>query len=101
MTLLLGTLCKSFLAPRELPRVPQPHGSTVSGAAAGRAGVVAQGGGTGWWHGVVALGGGAGWWHIVVAHCGGTVQCMPWSTEAAAEAVMPYTDPRLSLPPGF
>lgn len=88
MTLLLGALRKSLLAPRELPRVPQPHGSTVSGIAAGRTGVVAPGGGTGWWHGVVA-------------HCGGTVQCMPWSMEAAAEAVMPSMDPRLSLPLGF
>lgn len=80
MTLLLGALRKSLLAPRELPRVPQPHGSTVSGAAASRAGVVAPGGGTGWWH---------------------IVECMPWSTEAAAEAVMPSMDPRLSLPLGF
>gem|GEM_PF-4015036 len=39
---------------------------------ADRQGVVAQGGGTRWWHEVVAQGGGTRWWHEVVARGGGT-----------------------------
>lgn len=65
--------------------MPQPHGSTVSGVAAGRTGVVASGGGTGWWHGVVAHCGGTLWWHSAVhalVHGGSSEGVMPSMDQA-------------------